>query len=559
MNNYQQQTMTKSQLREQRLQELLNSCQQQVLQQVIGPFGLTPAMFEDKRGGNVTTLHNFNQAVEEAKDPSNTKPAPIATAADQERLNKYIDSQEKEIDRKRTKDYLKEKRKEMGLSKEDSGPNKGQYRNTKDPVSDYTGKTVGRDKDTHIDHVVSVAEIERQSRTHLFMDEDQRFGLANQDANLAVSEGSINQSMNDRDKLEWAKAQRRADPGKTNAESFGVDQQLLEKKYHEAKDKIERDILVAQIKKQGSELAITGAKEAGKNALRQALGVLLYEFVNGSFIELKQLMSNPNDESLIERLIAAFKRVAERVISKLKDVLQSALQGGVQGFISNLLTFIINSVITTSAKVVTIIREGMKGLWDALKLLVNPPKDQPFSEVCRQVTKIFAGIVTMGLGMLFEESIKGFIMSIPILLPMADVIALAVTGILTGVTTVLVIYGIDRFFDWLSSTGTELLQAQEAHLDEMKNNLHLMATWIESQYKCSAQYQQIAAEYGVIGDNLHLAMDHSYQTVDSGNRMLESRARTIANLEHGIDKYRNQQDELEMLMQSFDEPMENNK
>lgn len=35
--------------------------------------------------------------------------------------------------------------------------------------------------------------------------------------------------MNDRDKLEWAKAQRRADPGKTNAESFGVDQQLLEK------------------------------------------------------------------------------------------------------------------------------------------------------------------------------------------------------------------------------------------------------------------------------------------------------------------------------------------
>lgn len=59
------------------------------------------------------------------------------------------------------------------------------------PAPDYTGKTVGRDKDTHIDHVVSVAEIERQSRTHLFMDEDQRFGLANQDANLAVSEGQL--------------------------------------------------------------------------------------------------------------------------------------------------------------------------------------------------------------------------------------------------------------------------------------------------------------------------------------------------------------------------------
>lgn len=54
---------TKSQLREQRLQELLNSCQQQVLQQVIGPFGLTPAMFEDKAGGNVTTQHNADQGI----------------------------------------------------------------------------------------------------------------------------------------------------------------------------------------------------------------------------------------------------------------------------------------------------------------------------------------------------------------------------------------------------------------------------------------------------------------------------------------------------------------
>ncbi|EGQ8060797.1 hypothetical protein MWT71_001877 [Vibrio parahaemolyticus] len=559
MNNYTQQTLSKSELREQRLQELLHSCEQQVLQQVIGPFGLTPAMFDDKRGGNVTTLHNFNQAVEEAKAPSNTKPSPVATAADQERLNKYIDSQGKNIARKRTNDFLKEKRIEIGISKEKTGPNKGKFRNTKDPVSDYTGKTVGRDKNTHIDHVTSVGEIERQSRTHLFMDEEQRFDLANQDANLAISEGPINQSMNDRDKLEWAKDQRKSDPGKTNAESFGVDQKLLEKKYHEAKDKIERDILVAQIKKQGSELMITGAKEAGKNALRQAFGVLLYEFVNGSFIELKQLMSNPNDESLIDRLITAFKRVAQRVISKFKHTLQSALQGGVQGFFSNLLTFIINSVITTSAKVVTIIREGMKGLWDALKLLVNPPKDQPLSELCRQVTKIFAGVVTMGLGMMFEESIKGFIMSIPILLPMADVIALAVTGILTGVTTALVIYGIDRFFDWLSSSGTELLESQEAHMDEMKNNLHLVATWIESQYKCSTQYRQIAAEYGAIENNLHVAMAHSYQTVDSGNRMLESRATTIKNLEHGIEKYRSQQDELEMLMQSFDQPKESNK
>ena len=524
MNNYQQQTMTKSQLREQRLQELLNSCQQQVLQQVIGPFGLTPAMFEDKRGGNVTTQHNAGQGI--------------------------FAKESEEYDREADYDYEKAKNEKKRESV------KNGTMNTQVFTDEYTGKTESTQRTTttgkqamnaELDHTIPLSEIHKNGGWML--DKEGRKKVASEKDNLHYTTMENNRKKSDQAAEDALSKENGYDPS--------ITQPIIDK----ARDAVEKHMPTAMERLQyhGKELAITGAKESVKNALRQALGVLLYEFVNGSFIELKQLMSNPNDESLIERLIAAFKRVAERVISKLKGAWQSALQGGVQGFISNLLTFIINSVITTSAKVVTIIREGMKGLWDALKLLVNPPKDQPFSEVCRQVTKIFAGIVTMGLGMLFEESIKGFIMSIPILLPMADVIALAVTGILTGVSTALVIYGIERFFDWLSSTGTELLQAQEAHLDEMKNNLHLMATWIESQYKCSAQYQQIAAEYGVIGDNLHLAMDHSYQTVDCGNRMLESRARTIANLEHGIDKYRNQQDELEMLMQSFDEPMENNK
>ena len=46
-------------LREQRLQKLFADCQREVVAQIIGPFGLSMAMFEDKNGGNVTTLHNF--------------------------------------------------------------------------------------------------------------------------------------------------------------------------------------------------------------------------------------------------------------------------------------------------------------------------------------------------------------------------------------------------------------------------------------------------------------------------------------------------------------------
>ncbi len=53
---------TTTTLREQRLQKLFDDCQQQVISQIMGPFGLSPAMFKDvdKNGGNVTTLHNFS-------------------------------------------------------------------------------------------------------------------------------------------------------------------------------------------------------------------------------------------------------------------------------------------------------------------------------------------------------------------------------------------------------------------------------------------------------------------------------------------------------------------
>lgn len=517
MNSHQQQTLTKSQLREQRLQELLNSCQQQVLQQIIGPFGLTPAMFDDKDGGNVTTQNNAEKGLFAKKS---------------EEYNRNTDY-----------DYKQAKQKKMKESVQNGTMNSQVFTDEYTGRLESTQRTTTTDKqvmNAELDHTIPLSEIHKHGGWML--DKAGRKKVSSEKNNLHYTTMKNNREKSDLSAEDAL------------SEVNGYDPSITQPIIHKARSAVDEHMPTAidRLQYHGKELAMTGTKEAGKNALRQALGVLLYEFVNGSFIELKQLMSNPNDESLIERLIVAFKRVADRVISKLKDALQSALQGGVQGFISNLLTFIINSVITTSAKVVTIIREGMKGLWDAIKLLANPPKDQPFSEVCRQVTKIFAGIVTMGLGMLFEESIKGFIMSIPILLPIADVIALAVTGILTGVTTALVIYGIDRFFDWLSSTGTELLQAQEAHLDEMKTSIHLMAEWIESQYKCSSQYQQISAEYSAVGENLHLALDNSWQAVDSGNRMLANRAHMITKLENGIENYRNQQDELEKLIKEFE-------
>ena len=218
-----------------------------------------------------------------------------------------------------------------------------------------------------------------------------------------------------------------------------------------------------------------------------------------------------------------------RVINKLKAALEAALQGGVQGFISNLLTFLINNLITTSKKIVTIIRESMQSLWKAIKLMANPPEGMPALEVTREVTKIIAAVVTTGLGMLMEESVKGFIMSVPIFAPIAEMLAIALTAIMTGIAGALIIYGIDRLFDLFSSTGTELLAAQEAHAEAQTTVVDRLQEWLNLQFEnsllyeaCEAEYQQIQQSFSIIDFQMETASIEAVASIHARNSMIET-------------------------------------
>lgn len=469
-----------SELREERFNNLLESCQQEVLRQIIGPFGLTPAMFNDVDGGAVTTTHNFESGITGNQD-------------DQTRYEGYMSHKQGPIDRSAFDEDLPAKRKEL-------------FQGPEPILSAYTGKNLPRDGQTHLDHVESVKSIETDPRANLFMDEQQRVAMANHQANLVPAESAINQSMQDKDKLEWAQAERNKDPGKTNAESFGVDMDALKATKARSDAHIEWELRKAQIQKQGTELLKTGGEMAVRNALRQAFGVLLHAFVSGSFAEIKQLLRDRlSEENLIDRLIASLKRVMQRVVNKLKDALHALLEGGVHGFLSNFLTYLINCVVTTSAKVVTIIREGMNGLWQAIKLMLYPPGDMPAIEVARQASKIIAAVVTSAIGMLLQESVKGFISSIPILIPMADLVSPVITGIITGIITALVVYGLDRLFDWLSSTGTEMLEAYEANAEAQTEVIDKLETWLKEQFCSSRQYELAFAEYCRIHNTYSIA------------------------------------------------------
>ncbi|MDP2227649.1 MAG: hypothetical protein Q8J78_09260 [Moraxellaceae bacterium] len=485
-----------SELREQRLNELVDSCQNHMLANLIGPFGLTPAMFNDKDGGSVTTNHNFEQGV-------------VATEDDKVRHDGWVKSKQ---------DYDR-----SAYDKELPGKRKAMFQDPAPIKSVATGGELTRDGQTHLDHMISAHTIETDAKNHLHMTQQERVRMANQDANLRPMESNINQSIGDSDKMEWANRERKKDPGKTNAESFGIDKELLNRHFNEAMLQVKQDQMLAQIEKQGVELATTSADAAGRNALRHAIGVLMHEGITAFIAEIRSLLAKKSLDNLIDEIVEAFKRVIDRVSRKFEHAFEAGTSGGIQGIISNILTFLINNLVTTSAKVVTIIREGLKGIWKAVKMLLDPPPNMPAAEVARNVTKIIAGVITTSLGMMLEESVKGGLIAIaPFLAPLIDIVAPVITGILTGVGTAVTIYTIDRFFDWLSSTGTELLEACEGQLEANRQNIEYMTQWLTSQQQNSNHYQSLISGNQLIAWTFEEANEAHAETVDSLKRQSDS-------------------------------------
>lgn len=456
-----------SALRDQRMHELLESCQQEVLRQIIGPFGLTPAMFDDKKGGNVTTQQNAEQGV-------------FAKESEQLKRSDY--------------DYEKAKRKKMQESVQAGSMNSQEFEDKYTGQMEPTRRTNSEGKqvmNAELDHTIPIKDI--HAKGGWMKDKEGRTKLSSTEENLHYTTHQTNRSKS-------AKS-----PEEALSEENGFEKVRIDPIVNKAREAIEKELpsTTERLQYHGKELAMEGAKEAGKNALRQALGILLHGFVNGSFIEIKALLKERNGEqNLIDRLVESLKRVMNRMIDKLKATLDAAIQGGVQGFISNLLTFLINNLITTSKKIVTIIRESMQSLWRAIKLMANPPEGISTLEITREVSKIVAAVVTTGLGMLMEESVKSFVISIPVLAPISDVLATALTAIMTGVAGALIIYSIDRLFDWLSSTGTELLIAQEENAEAQTVIVGRLQTWLSSQYENSRLYDVCAADYQQTQKNL---------------------------------------------------------
>ena len=183
--------------------------------------------------------------------------------------------------------------------------------------------------------------------------------------------------------------------------------------------------------------------------VRQALGIILTELVNGLFNEFKTLIKHgiQAGKTLFDEIRERFAKVIKSVIKKIPDAIAGFFEGGISGFMSNLLTFLLNSVLSTAKRFVTMIRDGLLGLWKALKMIFFPPKGMTKQQALQEGLKILGTVIITSIGFLLNETVNAFMATVPFVGAFADVLTPVLTGIVTGLLSALLAYQIDRWFD----------------------------------------------------------------------------------------------------------------
>ena len=486
-------------LKQQRLQKLFADCQQQVVSQIIGPFGLSSAMFEDRNGGNVTTLHNFS------RDDAD-----------------YIADKDKSSYEQSKKDYDRNEYSDPTFAKK----SKEHRAKGKDG---YTGKDCAPEN-MDLDHVTSLKTISQNKKVHLALETGNGLEkvkeMANSDENLVTTHKSINRSKGEGsvDDLQERKG-----------EEFELDPELVAEAKKKSEQHIASTIDTALLKKQSVELLQTGGKQAATMSVRQALGLLLTELVNGLFNEFKLLISEGvrDGNTLFGEIRQRLTRVIESVANKIPDAIGQTFQGGISGFMSNLLTFLINNFVSTAKRFVTVIREGLLGLFRAFKIIFFPPKHMTSDQALQEGLKILTTVLFTSLGQLLNETVVTFMTTVPFLKPFADLITPVLIGIMTGLLSAFLAYQIDCMFDRyrhsLSEKFMDELLADAKRRDEFANELVTLSETslgnIENYSKSITLYQNIGVTLGSAGLAASATLASLEQTVaETGEQVAKSLA-----------------------------------
>jgi len=358
--------------------------------------------------------------------------------------------------------------------------------------------------------------------------------VVHSEENLVVTDKSLNRSKGEHSLDDFAET---TNDGVTNAERFELDQESCATAQNRADQHLNSSINKDLLRKQGTELLQTGGKQAALMGLRQSLGLLLTELVNGLFNEFKVLIKAGVEagKTLFEEIKERLQRVIASVVKKIPAAASQAFQGGVSGFMSNLITFLINNFLSTAKRFVTIIREGLLGLVKAFKMIMFPPKGMTSNEALQEGLKILTLVIVTSVGFLLQESVATFLKTLPFLIPVADIVSGVLIGIMTGLLSAFLAYQLDNLFERYRYAYDEKLLdaiASDARLSEKLASDMVSAA--EASLASIDKYAESIKSYEKTGELFAAAGRASQATAFSLAQVLESNTTQVVEMKEMI-------------------------
>jgi len=439
----------------------------EVVKSLTTTFGLDFLLFEDKKGGDVDTIHNVRQFQKGDRDVNVSK----EFKHNYENRGNYrpLNEHGKRVSKYHTDiDYINKGRADK--KEHQQGNLKDKYRN----------KNMTLDEGRQLDHIISASEVHNDAGRVLAGFEG--VALANTSTNLSSTCGYLNVLKSDhtvehfidvvkpraienkKTSIAKNKEKLKSIPRNTPEEQ-GTARQLENKirKEQEHLDVLtsidedgmrEADIEARRHynKKIGREYyasseflkdTASASFDSGyKMGLRQSVGIVLAEI----WFELKESMptilnkvKNNFDLSVfIDEVGSVLKNIFERVSKKFKDVLSSFGDGFLSGVLSSITTTVLNIFFTTQKLIARLIRETWNSLVGALKLIFFNPNKLTTGQLVKEVVRILSAGAAVFVGVVINQQLAQFFT-----FPVGAEIAAFISSLVTGV----IIIGLTYFLD----------------------------------------------------------------------------------------------------------------
>lgn len=461
-----------------------------VTNSLVTTFGLDFLFFEDKRGGDVDTIHNVRQGV-------------FATDREQQR---YEQRGKYDADAyHQGAGYIDKGRADKADRK--AGVLKDAY--SSEPVA--PGEKLDRD------HTKAAVEIHNDPG--LTLAELNGVDLANRESNLNSTSSTVNRSKGAKPAQEWlagldanierqemALEKKRAKlntlPQNTPVERAeyskqeasikaaearvaklkGVDREKMAQKDAEARDAYEKEVNWAYYtsSKFFGSSAVAAAQSGMKMGARQVLGLVLAEI----WFELREqvpvMVAKARSKFQLEALMRDIREtlgaIRERLHARMADFWTEFKNSAIAGVLSSVTTTVVNIFLTSEKMVVKLIREMWSHLVKAIKLIAFNPDQLTAVDLSKAVAEVLSfGIASVLGAVVYTEALA--VLQFPLGAELAAFVGALSTGLITLALQYFLFHSelMQKVWGYLASLGKPTLadqaKAANAELDRYLREL----------------------------------------------------------------------------------------